>query len=186
MSISLKKGGSINLTKTEPGLKKILIGLGWELLPGSPVDLDSSVFIIGNNGKLVSESYFVFYNNLKSPDGAVQHTGDNRTGIGEGDDEVILANLDLINPDAVELIFLVTIHEAAQRRHNFGMLRNSYIRLFDVENKREVARFNLDNDTPEATEVIFGKLVKQSGEWKFLADGSGTNFGLQGYVDIYA
>lgn len=186
MSISLKKSESINLSQQEPGLKRILVGLGWELLPKSPLDLDSSVFILGKNNKILSDEYFVFYNNLKSPDGAVQHTGDNRTGLGDGDDEVILANLDLLNENVTELFFLVSVHDPTERKNCFGMLEKAYIRLYDIEAKREVARFNLEDDHPLATEVIFGKILRVNGDWKFLADGSGTNLGLQGYVDIYA
>jgi len=185
MSISLRKSESINLTRQEPGLKRILVGLGWELLPSSPLDLDSSVFIISGNNKVISDEYFVFYNNLKSPDGAVQHTGDNRTGLGDGDDEVILANLDLVDSQVSELFFLVSVHDGVERKHTFGMLQKAYIRLYDMDAKREVARFNLEDDHPKATEVIFGKLIRINGDWKFLADGTGTNIGLQGYVDIY-
>lgn len=185
MAINLQKGGSFNLTKEEPGLTKIMIGLGWEQTSQS-VDLDASVFLLNSNGKLISDEYFVFYNNLKSPDGAIQHTGDNRTGKGDGDDEMILANLDLVNPVVTNILVVVTVHEAVARRHNFGLLKDAYIRLFDVETKREILRYDLDADNPTATEVEFGKLIKVNNDWKFVAVGNGTNKGLQGYVDIYA
>lgn len=185
MAIVLKKGGSFNLTKEEPTLKKVMIGLGWE--PASAnLDLDASVFMVGTNLKLINDNYFIFYNNLKSPDGSTQHTGDNRTGFGDDDDEMILVNLDLVNPNVMELIVVVSIHDSEERRHTFGLLSDAYIRLFDVETKREVARFDLDASYPNDTVVVFGKLQKTNNEWKFYAVGDGSTKGLQGLVDIYA
>ncbi len=187
MSINLKKGGSFNLTKNEPKLKKIMIGLGWEMKPGVALDLDSSLFMLGSNSKLISDSYFVFYNNLKSPDGAIQHTGDNRTGFGDGDDEMILCNLDLIDPRVTEILVTVSIHEAIQRNHNFGLLAEAYIRLYDVENKREVLRYDLGNQFSSDAGIIFGKLSRANGEWNFTAVGEGNGMAsLQGFVDVYA
>jgi tellurium resistance protein TerD len=184
MSINLKKGASFNLTKNEPGLKKVMIGLGWE--PASAgLDLDASVFINGSNGRLLSESHFVFYNNLKSPDGAIVHTGDNRTGHGDDDDEIIGANLDMIDANATEIVVIVSIHEATARRHRFGMLKDAYIRLFDVESKREVLRYDLDAEFGDCTEVIFGKIEKRGSEWFFVASGIGSSVGLQGIIDKY-
>jgi tellurium resistance protein TerD len=185
MPIDLKKGNSFNLTKNEPTLKKVMIGLGWDITNHN-IDLDASAFMLGSNLKLPAEEYFVFYNNLKSPDGAVQHTGDNRTGEGSGDDEMILTNLDLINPAIAEITFLVTIHEAKARGHHFGMLENAYIRIYDVDSKREVLRYTLDAERGHHTDMEFGKLQKINNEWKFFALGNGTDKGLQGYVDIYA
>ncbi|OJJ20518.1 chemical-damaging agent resistance protein C [marine bacterium AO1-C] len=186
MAISLKKGGRFNLTKKEPGLEKIMIGLGWEVKPGNSVDLDASVFMLGSNGKLIADEYFVFYNNLKSPDGALQHTGDNRTGAGDEDDEMILANMPLINPAITEILITVSIHEADVRRHNFGLLDEAYIRIMDVSTKREILRYDLDAEFGINTDVEFGKLVKENNEWHFVASGLGSNQGLQGYVDAYA
>jgi len=184
MSINLKKGASFNLTKNEPGLKKIMIGLGWE--PASAgLDLDASVFINGANGKLISEAHFIFYNNLKSPDGAIVHTGDNRTGVGDDDDEIIGANLDMIDSQSVEIVVVVSIHEAVARRHKFGLLNDAYIRLYDVDSKREVLRYDLDAEFGDSTEVIFGKLEKRSAEWHFVATGQGSAIGLQGIIDKY-
>lgn len=185
MAISLKKGGSFNLTKEEPKLKKVMIGLGWEPTTDA-LDLDASVFMVGANLKLPSDNYFIFYNNLKSPDGSTQHTGDNRTGYGDDDDEMILVNLDLVNPDITQLIVAVSIHEAEARRHTFGLLNDAYMRLYDVDTKREVARFDLDASYPNDTVVIFGKLEKSNNEWKFHAVGDGSKNGLQGLVDVYA
>ena len=185
MSINLKKGGSFNLTKDEPTLKKVMIGLGWDI-SNQGIDMDASAFMLGANLKLPSDNYFIFYNNLKSPDGGVQHTGDNRTGEGSGDDEMILVNLDLINADITEITFLVTIHEAKARGHHFGMLQNAYIRLYDVDSKREVLRYTLDAERGQNSDMEFGKLQKTNNEWKFVALGNGSEKGLQGYVDIYA
>jgi tellurium resistance protein TerD len=185
MSINLKKGNSFNLTKEEPALKKVMIGLGWDM-SNYNIDLDASAFMLAGNMKLIADEYFVFYNNLKSPDGAVQHTGDNRTGEGSGDDEMILTNLDLINSSVNEILFLVTIHEAKARGHHFGMLQNAYIRIYDVEGKREVLRYTLDAERGDYSDMEFGKLVRINNEWKFVALGNGSTKGLQGYVDIYA
>ena len=186
MAISLKKGGRFNLTKKEPGLEKIMIGLGWEVKPGNSIDLDASVFMLGSSGKLIADEYFVFYNNLKSPDGALQHTGDNRTGAGDEDDEMILANMPLINPAINEILITVSIHEADVRRHSFGLLDEAYIRIMDVSTKREILRYDLDAEFSSNTDVEFGKLVKEDNEWHFIASGLGSNQGLQGYVDAYA
>lgn len=185
MSISLQKGNSVNLSKKEPGLKKIMIGLGWEFRTSSQVDLDASVFMLNAVGKVPQDEYFVFYNNLRSPDGAVQHTGDNRTGVGDDDDEMILANLSLVQTAITDLVFIVSIHEAFQRRHSFGLLKDAYIRLVDVESKREILRYDLDAEFTAYTDVEFGRLQRVNDEWYFRASGLGGTLGLQGYVDKY-
>lgn len=185
MSINLKKGNSFNLTKNEPSLKKVMIGLGWEMV-SERLDLDASLFMIGANGKLIADEYFIFYNNLNSPDGSIKHTGDNRSGVGEDDDEMILCNLDLINPQVTELVVAVSIHEAQARRHHFGMLSDAYVRLFDVEQKREILRYDLDAEFGGCSEVIVCKLTKSNNEWHFHATGQGSNKGLQGLIEIYA
>jgi tellurium resistance protein TerD len=186
MAITLKKGNTFNLTKKEPTLKKIMIGLGWEVKQGNALDLDASVFMIDNKGKLPQDEYFVFYNNLQSPDGAVKHTGDNRTGAGDEDDEMILANLDAIGANISEILIIVTIHDAEARKHNFGLLSDAYIRILDVETKREILRYDLDAEYPTNTDVEFGRIKRENGEWIFIASGIGGNKGLQGYVDMYA
>jgi tellurium resistance protein TerD len=186
MAISLKKGGSFNLSKNEPSLEKIMVGLGWEMKSSAKLDLDVSVFMLGANGKIPTEEYFVFYNNLKSPDGAVQHTGDNRSGDEEGDDEMILANLPLVDKNIKELLFAVSIHEAEARRHSFNLLQNAYIRVVDVANNREILRYDLDQDFSSSTDMEFGRLVRENGDWSFHASGLGSNRGLQGFVDMYA
>ena len=139
MAISLQKGGRFNLTKSEPALKKIYIGLGWDTQAGYNLDLDASVFMLNAAGKLPQDEFFVFYNNLKSPDGAVQHTGDNRTGIGDGDDELIMAHLGLLDDRVAEILVVITMHDAATKRQNFGTVHNAYIRLVDVDSNGVVA-----------------------------------------------
>lgn len=186
MAISLKKGNSFDLTKKKPSLKKILVGLGWDMKPGNNLDLDAVCFMLGNNKKLVSDEHFVFYNNLRSPDRSVEHTGDNRTGVGDGDDEMILINLPAVDSNVEEMLFVVTINDAAIKNHSFGLLDDAFIRIVDVETNEEILRYNLDAQYPEATEVEFGKLNKEGNEWQFQALGIATEKGLQGYVDIYA
>jgi len=186
MAISLQKGGRFNLSKKEPSLKKIMIGLGWEMKPGNQLDLDASVFMVGRNGKLPTDEFFVFYNNLKSPDGALQHTGDNRTGAGDGDDEMILVNLPLVDSRVDEILITVSIHEAQSKGHNFGKLQEAYIRVLDVDTKREILRYDLDAQNGRDTDIEFGKLQRENGEWTFIASSVGSTAGLQGYVDMYA
>lgn len=185
MSISITKGSSLNLTKEEPTLKKIMIGLGWDT-GHYAMDLDASAFMLAKNGKIPADEYFIFYNNLKSPDGSLQHTGDNRTGEGEGDDEMILANMDLVHPDIEEILILVSIHHAKLREHHFGQLKNAFIRLYDVDNKKEILKYKLEDTFQNCTEVEFGKFQKINNEWRFTAQGNGTAKGLQSFVDMYA
>jgi tellurium resistance protein TerD len=185
MSINLKKGGSINLTKQMPKLNKVMIGLGWEM-SAHTLDLDASVFMLGASNRLISDEYFVFYNNLKSPDGAVQHLGDNRSGSAEDDDEVILANLEAINPAVQDIVICVSIHDAIARRHNYGLLRDAYIRIVDVDNQKEIARYDLDASHAMENAVVFGRIRKSGGEWHFHAASQGTESELQGLVDMFA
>ncbi|MCR9249609.1 MAG: TerD family protein [bacterium] len=186
MAISLKKGSSFDLTKKQPSLQKILVGLGWDVRPGNNLDLDAVCFMLGGNKKLVTDEHFVFYNNLRSPEKSVEHTGDNRTGVGEGDDEMILVNLPLVDNRVEELLFVVTINDATIKNHNFGLLENAFMRIVNVETNEEILRYNLDVDYSNGTEVEFGKLIKDGSDWKFNAVGISTEKGLQGYVDIYA
>lgn len=185
MSINLKKGSSFNLTKNEPGLSKLMIGLGWEFTNTATVDIDASAFLIGASGKLPDEAFFIFYNNLVSPDGSVKHMGDNRTGKGDGDDEMILANLSLIDSRVNEIVINVSIHEAKSRRQSFGNLRDAYIRLFDVDTEREILRYDLDAEFANNTEVEFGRLQRIDNEWRFFASGVGSNIGLDGVVNMF-
>lgn len=188
MSINLSKGGRINLAKEAPGLTYAAVGLGWDLNntdTGTAYDLDASVFLLAANGKIVSEEYFIFYNNKKSPDGAVEHLGDSRTGEASGDDETILIDLAKINPAVEEMVFVVTIHDAETRRQNFGQIRNAYIKIYDNLSLVDVANYDLDEDFSRETAVEFGRLYKKDGEWRFQAVGQGYNSGLQSFVEKY-
>lgn len=180
MAISLNKGGRLSLSKEAPDLKKALIGLGWDprATDGAAFDLDASAFLLGENGKVRSDADFIFYNQLKSTDGSVQHTGDNLTGAGEGDDETILVDLAHVPANVQKIVFTVTIHEAEQRRQNFGQVGNAYIRVVNAETNQEVARYDLAEDASTETAMIFGELYRHSGEWRFNAVGQGYAGGL--------
>ncbi len=189
MSINLSKGERINLSKESPNLKQAGIGLAWDVNStdtGSAFDLDASVFMLGSNGKIPNDKYFVFYNNLNSPDGSVKHFGDSRTGESSGDDEKIEINLDQVDPAVQEIIFVVTIHEADARRQNFGQVRNSFIRIYDIVTEEEVAKYQLEEDFSRETALEFGRLYRKDNDWRFQAVGQGYNSGLQGFVDKYA
>ena len=178
--INLEKGGRINLAKNNPGLSKARVGLSWDKKSfdtGADFDMDASVFILAG-GKLISDSHFVFYNNLKSPDGAVEHTGDNLTGDGDGDDEVILVNLGQIEQSVEKVIFTASIHEAESRRQNFGQVQNAYIRLVDLSSNAEIIRYDLSEDFSVETSLVVGELYRRNGEWKFKAIGQGYKDGL--------
>lgn len=188
MAINLSKGGRINLSKEAPSLKLVGVGLGWnpnKTDTGSEFDLDTSVFLLDANGKTPTEQHFIFYNNLKSPDNAVEHTGDNRTGEGEGDDEVVNVDLEHVDPSIQEIIFVVTIHEAESRKQNFGQVSNSFIRIFNRETNEQTLIYELEEDFSTETAIEFGKLYRKDGEWRFQAVGDGFNSGLQGFVDKY-
>ena len=183
MAINLQKGQRENLNAP-----KFTVGLGWDTnntSTGEGFDLDASVFILGENGKLVGDEYFVFYNNAKSPDEAVIHTGDNLTGEGDGDDEQIKVDLTKISASAKEICIVVTIHEAEARRQNFGMVRNSFIRIFDEQNN-EIVKYELDEDFSIETAVEFGRIYDRNGQWKFEAVGMGMKGGLQEYLNKYS
>lgn len=189
MSINLSKGERVNLSKESPGLTQAGIGLGWDINTtdtGSAFDLDASVFMLGNNGKIPTEQYFVFYNNLTSPDGSVQHSGDSRTGEGSGDDELIQIDLAKVDQVIQEVLFVVTIHEADARRQNFGQVRNSFIRIYDTTTELEIAKYELEEDFSRETALEFGRLYRKDNDWRFQAVGQGYNSGLQGFVDKYA
>lgn len=189
MSINLSKGERINLSKEAPGMKNAGIGLGWDINQtdtGSGFDLDASVFMLGANGKIPNEKYFVFYNNSTSPDGSVKHQGDSRTGEGSGDDEKVEIDLAKVDASIQEIVFVVTIHEAEQKKQNFGQVRNSFIRIYDNATEKQVAKYELDEDFSRETAIEFGKLYKKDGEWRFQAVGAGYNSGLQSFVDKYS
>lgn len=181
--INLEKGQRVNVE-----LQKFTIGLGWdtnESDTGADFDLDASAFILGENKKILSDEYFVFYNNLKSPDGSVTHTGDNLTGEGDGDDESIRIDLSKINSQAVEICFVVTIHKAEERHQNFGQVRNSFIRIYNTESGEEIMKYELEEDFSIETAVEFGRLYKRNGQWKFEAIGVGYKQGLDGFLEKY-
>jgi tellurium resistance protein TerD len=180
MAISLQKGGNVNLSKEAPGLKKVIIGLGWDprATDGVEFDLDGSAFLLRADGKVRGDSDFIFYNNLKSTDGSVTHTGDNRSGQGEGDDERLVVDLSLVPAEIDRLAVSVTIHEAEQRRQNFGMVSRAYIRCLNADGEREIARYDLSEDGSVETAMIFGELYRAGSEWKFRAVGQGYKGGL--------
>lgn len=183
MAINLEKGQRVNIN-----LPKFVVGLGWDAKgsdTGQDFDLDASVFILGSNKKIVSDEHFVFYNNLISPDGAVEHTGDNLTGAGEGDDEQIKIDLSKINPNATELCFVVTIHDAEARKQNFGQVRNSFVRIYNAVTNEEILKYELEEDFSIETAVEFGRLYKHNDDWKFEAVGVGLKGGLQDYLNKY-
>lgn len=189
MTINLSKGERINLSKEAPSLKNAGVGLGWDINvtdTGSAFDLDASIFMLGANGKIPDEKYFVFYNNTVSPDSSVKHEGDSKTGEGEGDDETIKIDLSKVDASVQEIVFVVTIHEAEQRKQNFGQVRNSYIRIYDNATEKQIAKYELDEDASAETAIEFGKLYKKDGEWRFQAVGAGYKAGLQSFVDRYA
>ena len=181
MAISLKKGQKVDLTKTNPGLKNILIGLGWDTNKydgGSDFDLDASVFLLNANGKVNSDDDFVFYGNLKHVSGSVEHMGDNLTGAGEGDDEEIKIDLSKVPENVDKIDFTVTIYEAEERKQNFGQVENAFIRVVDATNNKELIRYDLGEDFSIETAVVIGQLYRNKGEWKFNAIGSGFSGGL--------
>ncbi|MDN5286422.1 MAG: Tellurium resistance protein TerD [Mucilaginibacter sp.] len=183
MAINLQKGQreSINAPK-------FTIGLGWDTnssSTGSAFDLDASVFILGDNKKIVADEYFVFYNNLKSPDGAVEHTGDNLTGDGDGDDEQVKVDLSKTDAKVSEICIVVTIHEAEARKQNFGQVRNSFIRIADAVTGADILKYELEEDFSIETAVEFGRIYKKDNNWKFEAVGVGMKGGLQDYLTKY-
>jgi tellurium resistance protein TerD len=183
MAINLQKGQRETINAP-----KFTVGLGWDTnssSTGTDFDLDASVFVLGENKKILSDSYFIFYNNLKSPDGSVEHTGDNRTGEGEGDDESIKVDLSKIDSSASEICIVVTIHEAVARNQNFGQVRNAFIRIFDSNTQEVILMFELDEDFSVETAVEFGRIYKKNGEWKFEAVGVGMKGGLEDYLNKY-
>jgi tellurium resistance protein TerD len=180
MAVSLSKGGNVSLSKEAPGLKTVNVGLGWDtrVTDGSAFDLDASVFVLGDAGKVRTDADFVFYNNKNAADGAVVHQGDNTTGEGSGDDEVVEVQLDKLTADIQRLSFAVTIHEADGRRQNFGMVSNAFIRVTNADGGTEIARYDLSEDASTETAMVFGELYRHGGEWKFKAIGQGFAGGL--------
>jgi tellurium resistance protein TerD len=182
MTVSLSKGGNVSLSKEAPGLTDILVGLGWDprSTSGTEFDLDASALVVDANGKVLSDQHFVFFNNLKSPEGSVEHTGDNTTGEGDGDDESLKVHLQRIPPEADKIVFTVTIYDAETRTQNFGMVRNAFIRVVNYANGQEITRYDLSEDASTDTAMIFGEVYRNGSEFKFRAVGQGYANGLRG------
>jgi tellurium resistance protein TerD len=182
MSVSLSKGGNVSLTKEAPGLTAVSVGLGWDVrtTTGVDFDLDASALMVAPTGKIISDSHFVFFNNLTSPDGSVQHTGDNRTGEGEGDDEVINVNLAGVPADVDKIVVVASIYDADTRGQSFGQVRNAFIRVVNQANGQEITRYDLSEDASTETAMIFGELYRNGADWKFRAVGQGYSTGLAG------
>ena len=181
MAINLTKGQKVDLTKTNPSLKKVIVGLGWDTnkYDGSAdFDLDASAFLLNENGKAPVPEDFIFYSNTKHRSGAVEHTGDNRTGEGDGDDEQIIVDLSLIPDNIAKIAFTVTIYDAENRRQNFGQVSNAYIRIVDTATNDEIIRYDLGEDFSIETAIVVGEIYRHNGEWKFNAIGSGFQGGL--------
>lgn len=184
MSVSLQKGGNVSLTKAEPGLEKIIVGLGWNArsTSGAGFDLDGSVFLTNAEGKVRTDSDFIFYNNKKSTDGSVEHLGDNQTGAGEGDDEVIRVDLTRVPADVQKIVFSVSIYDAETRNQNFGMISSAYIRVLNNATRNEIAKYDLSEDASTESAMIFGEVYRHNDEWKFRAVGQGYTGGFTALV----
>ncbi len=187
MAISLQKGGNVNLSKEAPAMKKMTIGLGWDVraTDGAAFDLDASAFMLAASGKVRSDADFIFYNQPKSADGSVAHSGDNRTGAGEGDDESLNVELAAVPADVEKIAVCVTIHEADTRRQNFGMVSSAYIRCVNADNNTEIARYDLSEDASVETAMIFGGIYRHGSDWKFKAIGQGFAGGLEPLAKNY-
>jgi tellurium resistance protein TerD len=182
VGVSLSKGGNVSLTKEAPGLTAVTVGLGWDArsTTGTDFDLDASAIMAGASGKVLSDGHFVFFNNLKSVDGSVEHTGDNLTGEGDGDDEQISVNLATVPPEVDKIVFPVSIYDAAARSQSFGQVRNAFIRVINQAGGTEIARYDLSEDASTETAMVFGELYRNGAEWKFRAVGQGYAEGLVG------
>ena len=187
MSVSLTKGGNVSLSKQAPGLTAVVVGLGWDprTTTGSDFDLDASAIMLDMNGRVLSDSHFVFFNNQKSPEGSFEHMGDNLTGGGEGDDEQIKVNLNAVPAEVGKVVFPVSIYDAEQRQQNFGQVRNAFIRIVNQADNSEIARYDLTEDAATETAMVFGEIYRSFGEWKFRAVGQGYAAGLRGIAQDF-
>lgn len=187
MAVSLVKGGNVSLTKEAPTMTVAMVGLGWDarVTDGQAFDLDASLFMVSENDKVLSDSHFIFFNNKTSPCGSVEHQGDNLTGEGDGDDEQLKINLTQVPANVKKLVFSVTIYDAEKRKQNFGMVSNSFIRIFNNDTGVEIARFDLSEDASTETAMIFGELYRHGSEWKFKAVGQGFAGGLAAVAASY-
>lgn len=182
MAVNLQKGQKVDLTKGQAGLARLTVGMGWDtnqFSDSTAFDLDTSAFLLGENNKVLQDADFVFYNNLQHSSGAVVHQGDNLTGAGDGDDEQIKVDLTKIPQTYQRIAFTATIHDAAERKQNFGQVQNAYIRVVNEENGTELVRFDLSEDFSVETSLVFGELYRHNGEWKFNAVGTGLPGGLE-------
>ena len=182
MGVSLSKGGNVSLSKEAPGLTAVSVGLGWDIrtTTGTDFDLDASAIALGADKKVLSDQHFIFFNNLRSPDGSIEHTGDNLTGEGEGDDEVIKVDLAGVPPNIDSIVFPVSIYDADARSQSFGQVRNAFIRVVNQAGGAEIARYDLSEDASTETAMVFGELYRNGAEWKFRAVGQGYASGLAG------
>ncbi|MGK4582451.1 TerD family protein [Kitasatospora sp. HPMI-4] len=187
MPVSLSKGGNVSLTKEAPGLAAVTVGLGWDVrtTTGTEFDLDASAIVLNADGKVLSNGHFVFFNNTSTPDGTVVHTGDNRTGEGEGDDEQIKISLAGLPAEAARIVVPVTIYDGVARGQNFGQVRNAYIRVLNAAGGAEIARYDLSEDAAVETAMIFGEIYRNGTEWKFRAIGQGYASGLAGIAQDF-
>jgi tellurium resistance protein TerD len=188
MGVSLSKGGNVSLTKEAPGLTAVNVGLGWDVntFAGGEFDLDASAIMLDGSGRVTpDDSGFIFFNNLRSPDGSVVHVGDNLTGEGEGDDEVIQVNLAGVPPTCEKVVFPVSIYDADSRKQNFGAVRNAFIRIVNQANGQEIARYDLTEDASVETAMVFGELYRNGPDWKFRAVGQGYASGLRGIAQDF-
>ncbi len=190
MAINLSKGERISLEKVAPGLVEIFIGLGWDINAtdtGGDFDIDASIFLLDSNEKLISDQHFIFYNNKTSPDPdqSIQQRGDNRTGAGEGDDEIIDVNLTTVPSEVAKMALTVTIHEAEKRQQNFGQVSNAFVRIVNCENEEEIIRYDLTEDFSVETALIMAELYRKDGEWRMNAVGAGYEGGLEALVERY-
>lgn len=187
MAVNLQKGGNTSLTSNNPGLNKIIVGLGWDSrkTSGDDFDLDACAFLLDESGKVRRDDDFIFYNNTNSQCGSVKHAGDNRTGAGDGDDEQIIIDLPKVLSEIKKIAVCVSIHEAVPRSQNFGMIQNAFIRVVDAQNNAELARFDLSEDFSIETSVVFGEIYKHNDEWKFKAVGQGFSGGLENLLSHF-
>ncbi|MBL7497956.1 TerD family protein [Frankia sp. CNm7] len=187
MGVSLSKGGNVSLSKEAPGLTNIVVGLGWDArtTTGSDFDLDASAIACRADGRVLSDQYFIFFNNLRSPDGAIEHQGDNLTGEGEGDDEQVSINLTNLPTEIDKIVFPVSIYDAEARQQSFGQVRNAFIRIANGTGGAEIARYDLSEDASTETAMIFGEVYRHGADWKFRAVGQGYATGLRGIAQDY-
>ncbi|MBF0308668.1 MAG: TerD family protein [Magnetococcales bacterium] len=187
MAISLSKGGNVSLSKEAPGLKEIMIGLGWDVrkTDGAAFDIDASAFVLNEQGKVRTDTDFIFYNNRKSPCGNIEHMGDNRTGAGEGDDEQVRVNLASLPADIAKIVVCVTIHDAESRKQNFGQIQNAFIRVCNNADNAVIVRYDLSEDYSTETAMLFGEVYRSGADWKFRAVGQGYAGGLAAMARQY-